>query len=86
METFTDKLEAYFRARPGVWVNGMALAKVAGQYAWRSRCADVRRRGLDIQNRQRRVLKADGKRYTVSEYRFVPAVPQTSAGQAELFV
>ena len=79
MESLNDKLEAYFRARPNTWIDGMQLAKVAGSYAWRSRCADLRRRGMTIENRQRRMLNAKGKRYTISDYRFVPAVSTQAA-------
>lgn len=72
MESLTDKLEALFRARPNVWIDGMVLSKTAGQYAWRSRCADLRRRGMVIENRQRRLKNAEGKPYTISEYKFSP--------------
>lgn len=55
-QTLADKLAAYFKARPGQWIDGMELAGVAGSYAWRSRCSDIRRQhGMVIENRQRRV-------------------------------
>jgi hypothetical protein len=69
-ESLNDKLEAFFRSMPNIWIDGMQLSKVAGSYAWRSRCADLRRRGMQIDNRQRRMVNAQGKKYTVSEYRF----------------
>jgi hypothetical protein len=71
-ESFNDKLEAYFRARQGEWINGMELAKVAGCFAWRTRVSDVRLRGLAIANRQRRLRNAQGKVYVVSEYAYQP--------------
>ena len=64
--SLNDQLERYFKARPNVWVDGMALAQVAGSYAWRSRCSDLRQRGLTIENRQRKV----GRR-VISEYRLI---------------
>ena len=74
-----DQLEAYFKARPGIWIDGRDLAEVAGNYAWRTRCSDLRKRGLNIENRIRKVDRHNGvDRYAVSEYRYVsdpPAVP-----------
>jgi hypothetical protein len=69
-----DRLAAFFKARPGEWIDGLQLAEIAGSYAWRSRVSDVRRgpHGLNIQNRLRRVERSDGTHYTVSEYRLVP--------------
>lgn len=65
---YRDVLAEYFRARPGVWIDGLTLAGLGGAYAWRSRVSDVRvQLGLNIENRQRRV----GRR-VVSEYRLVP--------------
>lgn len=50
--SFNDRLERFLRARRGKWIDGIRLASVAGVYAWRSRCSDLRKRGLNIQNRQ----------------------------------
>lgn len=60
------RLARLFISRRGEWVDGRELATVAGVYAWRSRCADLRKRPwlLSIENRVRRV--GDVK---VSEYR-----------------
>lgn len=69
-----DQLAAFFEAHPAEWIDGMRLAKIAGAYAWRSRCADLRKRGMTIENRQRRGISATGVPFTISEYRFVPAV------------
>lgn len=71
--TLTDALAAHFRAHAGEWLDGMALARIAGQYAWRSRVSDLRKRGMVIENRQRHVRPVEGRRVTISEYRFVPA-------------
>lgn len=70
MSAYHAQLAAYFRAHAGEWLDGLALARVAGAYAWRSRVADVRAiYGMTIENRQRR----DGRR-VISEYRYVPPV------------
>ena len=48
-----DRLEQFFRARPDTWIDGRALAEVAGNYAWRTRASDLRKRGMQIDNRVR---------------------------------
>jgi hypothetical protein len=68
-ESLNDKLETFFRARPHVWIDGKELATIAGGYGWRSRCSDLRKRGMTVENRQR--CRGD---YTISEYRYVPAL------------
>jgi len=68
MNTFRDRVEEYFRARPDQWIDGLAIAQVGGAYAWRSRVSDCRTLGMTIENRQRKVGEV-----TISEYRFVPA-------------
>jgi hypothetical protein len=88
-ESLTDKLAAYFAARPLTWIDGKELATVAGGYGWRTRVSDVRKSGLVIENRVRTVhsdgcaklfvadleeeARCDCRAYKVSEYRFVPA-------------
>ena len=71
--TLCDVLAAYFKRRPHVWIDGKELATVAGGYAWRSRCADLRRApfNMRIENRQQRIKTPSGK-FTISEYRYVP--------------
>jgi hypothetical protein len=71
--TLVDRLARYFQARPNCWIDGKELGTVAGGYAWRSRCADLRKQpyGMRIENRQQRIKTPSGK-YTVSEYRYVP--------------
>jgi hypothetical protein len=78
-QTFNDRIEQFFRERAGEWIPAIALESVGGRQAWRTRVSDVRReRGLTIENRTRTVRRPDGSRFTLSEYRFVPA------GQMEL--
>ena len=72
--TLNDRLEQFFRANEGVWVDGRRLSEIAGYAGWRNRITDLRlQRGLVIKNRQRRVRGAIGM-MTVSEYRLVPEV------------
>lgn len=66
-QSFTLKVADYFKARPGVWLDGNELATVGGCYAWRSRISDCRKLGMTVDNRQRKV----GPR-TISEYRYQP--------------
>jgi hypothetical protein len=73
MVTLTDRLAQFFTERPSQWVDGRRLSEIAGAYAWRSRCSDLRlQRGMTIENRVRVWRNHDGSRFTVSEYRFVP--------------
>jgi hypothetical protein len=66
-----DKLEAYLKDRPGMWIDGSEFERVAGKYAWRTRLSDLRRkRGMRIENRVR-TIKRDGYSFKVSEYLFV---------------
>jgi hypothetical protein len=64
--SLTERVAELFKAKPGVWIDGRTLAQHGGAYAWRSRVSDCRKRGLAIENRQRKV---DG--YVVSEYKLV---------------
>jgi hypothetical protein len=70
--TRAERLAAFFRERPGCWVDGRALAPVAGSYAWRTRISDLRRAPflMTIENRQR-TIQTEGGAITISEYRFV---------------
>lgn len=66
--TYRDALAAYFNARPNEWIGGLELARVAGAYAWRTRCSDCRTQlGMNIQNRMRTLENG----VKVSEYRVV---------------
>lgn len=71
-----DRLAAFFRSHPDVWIDGRELALEGGSYAWRTRVSNLRRPpyGMVIENRQRRVHRPDGSQFVVSEYRFVPDV------------
>lgn len=71
--TMAARVARYFRERPGQWVAGRTIATFAGMYAWRTRISDIRRAPyfMQIQNRQRRVLRDDGTPFTISEYRFI---------------
>lgn len=67
-----DRLEAYFKARPNVFIDGLELGRIGGgAYGWRSRLTDLRRRGMVIENEQRTY----GIGITRSLYRYVPAAP-----------
>lgn len=69
----TARLAALFKAHPGPWLDGLAIQRVAGAYAWRTRISDVRREfGLEIENRQRRETSPNGETITRSEYRLRP--------------
>lgn len=73
--TLTDRLATFFRERPGVWIDGRVLGRVAGAYAWRTACSRLRRGPflMTIDNRQLRRHRPDGTRFTISEYCFIPA-------------
>lgn len=83
--TRAEILAEFFKRRPLVWIDGREL-EIAGRYAWRSRVSDLRRAPflMRIENRQRRVQRADGEHVTVSEYRFVPDVRVQQAGENRL--
>ncbi len=70
----TDKVEAYLRARPLMWIPAREFEDVGGRQAWRTRLSDCRRyRNMTIENRVRHIVRDDGSRYAWSEYRFLPA-------------
>ncbi len=77
--SLNDQLEQHFRARAGVWIDGKELAQIAGGYGWRTRCSDLRKRGMVIENRVRRT-----PHYAVSEYRWVPDPPAVPAEAHDL--
>jgi hypothetical protein len=77
-QTLNDRLAAHFRAHPGEWIDGKELATIAGGYGWRSRCSDLRKRGMTVENRQRmKIIHGfmGVSRFKVSEYRYVPDLP-----------
>jgi hypothetical protein len=66
------QLANYLIEREGEWIDGRDLAKVAGAYAWRTRVSECRTLlHLTIENRQRMASGFDGKRFKISEYRYV---------------
>ncbi len=72
--TLCDRLARYFQARPNAWIDGRELGTVAGGYAWRTRCSDLRKAPyhMRIENRKQRMQKMNGEKFTISEYRYVP--------------
>jgi hypothetical protein len=77
-------LAQFFRARPGSWHSSRDLAAVAGFCGWRGRISDIRKTGMTIECRVRRVQGPSGP-CKVSEYRYVPTVPKTAATLLEMF-
>ena len=79
-ESLTTRLRRFFEARPGRWIDGRALAGVAGNYAWRTRVSNLRRPpfSMCIENRQRHV-RTEAGRVVVSEYRYQPDALKTGA-------
>ena len=71
--SLADRLAAYFKARPNVWIDGRELAKIAGAYAWRTRVSDLRHEPyrMHVENRKRRYHDI-AHSFTVSEYRYLP--------------
>ena len=68
-----DNLALYFQQHANVWIDGVTLEMIAGRYAWRSRVSDLRTQlGMDIRNRQMRQTDETGKRWTRSDYMYVP--------------
>lgn len=85
--TFNETLAAFFKRRPLEWIDGKRLARIAGQYAWRSRVSDLRRApySMTIENRQRSgmsVYQTVNARWKRSEYRFVPDSPAELSPEA----
>ena len=73
--TFRDNVAVYFSQRPNVWIDSMALEMIGGRCAWRTRVSECRTElGMAIENRQRFQKDHAGRRWTTSEYMWVPAV------------
>lgn len=63
------RVAGLFMRKRGQWIDSEELAAVGGRCAWRTRCSECRTvLGMHIRNRQRRVTKANGEHYIVSEY------------------
>jgi hypothetical protein len=67
-----DRVEAFFREQPGVWIHASAFEPIGGRQAWRSRVAECRtKRGMHIENR----LDLVNKKVVASWYRYLPYTP-----------
>jgi hypothetical protein len=66
--TYTNRVAATFTAHPRTWISAVALMRVGGLMAWRTRVSDCRIRGMAIENRLRR--RKNGS--IISEYRYTP--------------
>jgi hypothetical protein len=76
--SFTQRVLDFLTARPNVYVSAVELESVGGRQAWRTRISEARHilesRGEGtIKNRQRRMTRADGTCWVLSEYAFLPA-------------
>jgi hypothetical protein len=70
--TFRDRLAAYLLQRPGIYIDGLELAKVGGAYAFRTRISELRTQlGMDVRNRQRK-----RGHITISEYAYFPCLTE----------
>ena len=63
------RLERFFREHPNQWVSALQLAEVGGYLSVRGRVSDLRRQGMNIQNKTTTI---DG--VVVSTYMFVTKV------------
>ena len=68
------RVEALFRAHPNEWLSSFDLQRVGGAMASRTRISEVRRSGMKITNRCRRIETPTGPQ-TVSEYKYEPPTP-----------
>ena len=71
-QSFTDRVEALFKARPDTWVDAIELERIGGRQAWRTRVSQCRReRGMVIENKQMKQRDPQGRVWTTSLYRWV---------------
>jgi hypothetical protein len=76
VQTYRDRVAAYFKAKPGQWIEWHELAAIGGAMAWRTRVSDARRElGMDIVNKVHKL--PDGTK--VSCYKFVPKTKAEAA-------
>ena len=73
-QTLTDRMSAYFIARPGEWIDVLALAQVGGIGGWRTRVSELRHPPYRLAIEWRLERWPDGRNR--SQYRYV-----ASAGQ-----
>ena len=73
-QSFTERVFAYFRARPGEWVSTLELEREGGRQAWRTRVSDVRKLldKQDLGTIENETLHHPSG--VVSRYRYVPYV------------
>lgn len=76
--SFTQQVLEYLTERPGIYVEAIRLEAIGGRQAWRTRLSEARQlleaRGEGtIKNRQRSKTDTEGRRWTLSEYAFIPA-------------
>lgn len=65
-----DRMEGYFRERPGQWIAGKLLSQTFGYGGWRTRISDLRlHRQMDIRVH---VEQAKGSRIKTSAYCYLP--------------
>ena len=73
-KTQNEKLEEFFRAHPGQWIDMPDLAKEIGAFAVHSRVSDLRKdRGMIIEHKNTWATE-DGAQKIFSRYRFMPNV------------
>jgi hypothetical protein len=79
-----QRVAAFFRERPGEWIESLTLEDIGGRCAWRTRVSECRTRlSMRIDNRQER-----GRDVVLSWYRFVPRTEPAAVVapvQSELF-
>jgi hypothetical protein len=67
-QTYRDRVAAYFKARPGQWIEWHELAAIGGAMAWRSRVSDARRQlHMQIDNKVHKL--PDGTKVSAYMYR-----------------
>lgn len=87
--SFTVRAMAYFKDRPLVWIPAVELEQF-GRQAWRTRISEARQRfeAANDGTIENRVLigamypGTGAARYTISEYRYVPASTPEPTTQA----
>jgi hypothetical protein len=76
VQTYRDRVAAYFKAKPGQWIEWHELAAIGGALAWRTRVSDARRElGMDIVNKVHKL--PDGTK--VSCYKYQPKAKAEAA-------
>jgi hypothetical protein len=68
VQTYRDRVAAYFKAKPGQWIEWHELAAIGGAMAWRTRVSNARRElGMDIVNKVHKL--PDGTKVSAYMYR-----------------